>query len=139
MKSLSNVLLSLPLRRYSFLPIAWKRIVGENIAKFAQVIYYKDGVLFVGVPSGTHATELSTYSDEIIEKLSKELDIPISEIRFRVYSFHIRFEKDLNLDDLTEEDKRYINSIVSNIKYPEIRKLVFKIIGYHILRKRKGI
>ncbi|MCX7794988.1 MAG: DUF721 domain-containing protein [bacterium] len=139
MKSLSNVLLSLPLRRYSFLPIVWKRVVGENIAKFAQVIYYKDGILFVGVPSGTHAAELSTYSDEIMEKLSKELDVPINEIKFRTYEFHIRFEKDLNLDDLTEEDKRYINSIVSNIKYPQIRESVFKIIGYHILRKRKGL
>ncbi len=139
MKSLSNVLLSLPLRRYSLLPIVWKRIVGENITKFAQVIYYKDGVLFVGVPSGTHAAELSTHADEIIEKLSEELDTPISEIRFKVYSFNIRFEKDLNLDDLTEEDKRYINSIVSNIRYPEIRESIFRIIGYHILRKRKGI
>lgn len=139
MKSLSSVLLSLPLRRYSFLPIVWKRVVGEDMAKFAQVIYYKDGVLFIGVPSGTHAIELSTYSDEIMSKLSKELDVPISEIKFRVYPFHIRFEKDLNLDDLTEEDKRYINSIVSNIKYPQIRESIFKIIGYHILRKRKGL
>ncbi|MBC7320742.1 DUF721 domain-containing protein [bacterium] len=137
MKSLSSILLSLPLRKYSFLPIVWKRVVGEDMAKFTQVAYYKDGVLFVNVPSGTHSTELSAYSSEIIEKLSKEVDIPINEIKFRVYSFQIRFKNDLSLDDLTEEDKRYINSIVSNVKYPRIRESLFKIIGYHILRKRK--
>jgi len=94
MKSLSSVLLSLPLRKYSFLPIVWKRVVGEDMAKFAHVVYYKDGVLFVSVPSGVHSTELSAYSPEIIEKLSKEVDIPINEIRFRVYPFQIRFEND---------------------------------------------
>jgi predicted nucleic acid-binding Zn ribbon protein len=139
MKRLSSVLLSLPLRRYSFLPIIWKKVVGDDVAKFAHISYYKDGVLYVNVPAGVWATELSAYSSEIIERLKKEADIPVNEIKFRVYSFDIRSEKDLDLDDLTEEDRRYINSIVSNVKYPQIREAIFKIIGYHILRKRKGL
>jgi len=139
MKKLSNVLLSLPLRRYSFLPIVWRMVVGDYIANFAHVVYYKDGVLFVGVPAAVWATELSAHSQEIIEKLNKEIDIPINEIKFNVYSFNIKSEKDLNLDDLTEDDIRYINSIVSNVRYPKIRESIFKIIGYHILRRKKGL
>lgn len=139
MKKLSNVLLSLPLRRYSFLPIVWKRVVGDYIANFAHVAYYKDGVLFVNVPSAVWTTELSAHSQEIIERLNKEIDIPIDEIKFNVYSFDIKSKKELNLEDLTEDDIKYINSIVSNVKYPKIRESMFKIIGYHILRKKKGL
>ncbi|MGC8971309.1 MAG: DUF721 domain-containing protein [bacterium] len=139
MKKLSNILLSLPLRRYSLLPIVWKRVVGDYIANFTHIAYYKDGMLFVNVPSPVWITELSTRSQEIIEQLNKEIDIPINEIKFNVYSFDIKSKKEVNLDDLTEDDIEYINSIVSNVRYPRIRESMFKIIGYHILRKKKGL
>lgn len=139
MKKLFNVLLELPLRRFFILPIAWNKIVGKEVARFAHVTYYKDGVLYIGVPAAVWANELSTHSPKIMEEMSKETGIPIIEIRFRVYPFYIREEKELNLDELTEEDKKYIDSIVANVKYERIRESLFKIIGYHILRTRHGI
>lgn len=139
MKKLSNVLLELPLRRFSILPIVWNKIVGKEVARFAHVTYYKDGILYISVPGPVWANELSIHSPKIIEEMSKQVDIPINEIKFRIYPFYIREEKELNLEELTEEEKRYIESIVSNVKYEKIRDSLFKIIGYHILRKRHGI
>lgn len=139
MKRLSNVLLELPLRRFSILPIVWNKIVGKEIARFAHVTYYKDGVLYISVPATVWANELSTHSSKIIEEMNKEVDIPITELKFRIYPFYIKEEKELNLEELTDEDRKYIESIVSNVKYEKIRESLFKIIGYHILRKRHGI
>lgn len=138
MKKLSSVLLELPLRRFATLPIVWSKIVGKEIARFAHITYYKDGVLYISVPASVWASELSTHAPKIIEEMSKQVDIPINEIRFRVYSFYIREEKELDLEELTEEEKRYIESIVSEVKYERIRESLFKIIGYNILRKRHG-
>jgi len=137
MKRLFDVFLNLPFRNYSLLPIAWHKVVGEYVSRFARVSYYKNGVLYVDVPAPAWSNELSGSKSMIIDALVKETDIPITEIKFRVYSFKIKEKENLDLNELTGEEIDYINSLISDLKYENLKATIFNIIGYHILRKRK--
>jgi hypothetical protein len=137
MKRLFDIFLKLPLRNYSLLPIAWNRVVGDYVSRFARVSYYKNGTLYIDVPAPVWANELSSSKSKIIESLVKETDIPITEIKFRVYPFNIKEKEKLDLQELTNEDIEYINSLISDLKYEKLKNTIFNIIGYHLLRKKR--
>jgi len=137
MKRLFDVFLNLPFRKYSVLPIAWNKVVGDYASRFARVAYYKNGTLYIDVPAPVWANELSDSKSEIIESLVKETDIPITEIKFRVYPFRIKEKEKLDLNELTLKEREYIDSLVSELKYEKLRTAIFNIIGYHLLRKKK--
>lgn len=63
--------------------IAWPRVVGSDLARFAQARSLKNGVLFVDVPDSETAMHLSLQRRRILEAYARELGTrEVREIRF---------------------------------------------------------
>ncbi|MGC9064452.1 MAG: hypothetical protein ACP5JL_07235, partial [bacterium] len=92
---------------------------------------------YVDVPAPAWSNELSVAKLMIVDALVKETGISITDIKFRVYSFNIKEKENLDLKELTDEEIDYINSLLADLKYEELKRPIFNIIGYHLLRKKK--
>lgn len=53
---------------------AWARAVGEAIAREAQPVAERGGIVTVACRSGVWAQELDLMADELVERLNSELD-----------------------------------------------------------------
>lgn len=64
------------------IPQIWSNIVGENVSSVLKVIKVDKGILFVRTESSTWSVELKLRTEQVIEKINKELGNKlISEIK----------------------------------------------------------
>ena len=62
----------------------WKNIVGKNISKNTEVVYYKKGVLTIKTSNPIWRNELSLQKKELIDKVNEtEQKLNLTEIIFR--------------------------------------------------------
>ena len=62
----------------------WKEIVGKNISKNTEVVYYKKGVLTIKTSNPIWRNELSLQKKELIDKVNEaEQKLNITNIIFR--------------------------------------------------------
>lgn len=65
----------------------WLQIVGKMIAAHSQVLYIKNGSLYIGVDNSTWHNELTLMKDQIIGQIRQILpDLSIKEVRFKIRS-----------------------------------------------------
>ena len=73
--------------------LVWDDVVGEWIASAAQPEFIKDGKLFVVTKSSVHASDLTFYKKEIIEKLNRRAGgTVVKEIVFKSGRFPAKTE-----------------------------------------------
>lgn len=77
--------------------IKWRKIVGENLSRYANPIYYKDGVLYIGVVSSLFKRELESMKGEILSKIKTSIeDSPIVDLKFRIADSGVNMPRKIN-------------------------------------------
>ncbi len=113
----------------------WVSIVGQTIAihTFPDTIKGKVLTLIVDTPQWMH--HLSFYKEEIAEKLRP---YNVNGIRFRLGKLPLGIKKQNGEEhvELPEEDLRFLENTVKNIKDEELKEK-FKVLITHGLIKRK--
>jgi rubrerythrin len=110
----------------------WDKIVGEKLAKFTTPLYYKEGVLYVGVVSSLFMRELTLMKDVILEKVQKEVGkSPVHDLKFRVIEKPVKRkvnyvpetkEEDFSEIKLTPSDLEWVENLVKKLKADENAK-----------------
>jgi len=66
-------------------PTKWREIVGDTLSQYATPIYYKEGVLYIGVVSSLFKRELESMKGEILSKIKSSIgESPIVDVKFRI-------------------------------------------------------
>ncbi len=117
--------------------LKWDEVVGEKLAKFTTPLYYREGVLYVGVISSLFMRELNFMKGEILKRITDEVgNSPVSDIRFKVIEkpFHRRknnyvpdsTEMDFSEITLSEKDIKWIENLVKRLNADEKTKKEYR-------------
>ncbi len=106
--------------------LKWDEVVGEKLAQFTTPLYYKEGVLYIGVVSSLFMRELTFMKKVILEKIKGRVgDSPINDIRFKVIEkSRIRHKKEY-IPDSVEMDFSDVTLTVSDLNW--VKNLVNKL------------
>jgi len=114
----------------------WPHIVGDTVAShtFADTIKNKVLTIIVDTPQWMH--HLSFFKEDISQKLKT---YTIGAIRFRIGRLPEKADARGKEEDpkLTEEDLRFVENTIKNVKDEEIKEKFKKLIS-HGLTKGKG-
>ncbi|MEN8262773.1 MAG: DUF721 domain-containing protein [Nitrospirota bacterium] len=115
----------------------WAGIVGQPIAvhTFPDTIKSKILTVIVDTPQWMH--HLGFFKGELLQKLD---GFDISEIRFRIGRLP-ETEKAIQEEmesDLTEDELRYIENTVKNLKDEELKEKFRKLITHGLTKGKKG-
>ncbi len=115
--------------------LKWDKIVGDKLAKFTTPLYYREGILYVGVVSSLFMRELTAIKGMILEKIQKEVgESPIHDLRFRVIENRIKKRKEyisetseVDFSDikLSPSDLKWVEELVNKLKADEKTKEKF--------------
>ena len=142
MKRIGSVLNEFLVKRELYLKIKgnlsvfkWDEIVGQKLADFTSPLFYKDGVLLIGVINPLLERELNYMKNDIIEKINTIVpNSPVKRIRFRIIErLPIRERKQVQEDTLAldgvqleEEDLKWINNVINRLKVDDKLKKKYK-------------
>lgn len=129
--------------------LSWIDIVGMDIAKFCNPLKTKfdpinnQRTLFVEVPAGGFALELRHREDYILDKINAymgykavhQLNIT-QNINMRIRNFSIKQEVQ-PVRELNEDEKKYLEELVAEIKDEKLRENLVKL-GTNVILSRKG-
>jgi predicted nucleic acid-binding Zn ribbon protein len=63
----------------------WDKIVGEKLAQFTTPLYYREGVLYIGVVSSIFMRELTFIKKDILNRIKQYVgESPVNDIKFRI-------------------------------------------------------
>ena len=107
--------------------LKWDEVVGKKLAKFTTPLYYKEGVLYIGVVSSLFMRELTFMKEEILKRIKQFVgDSPVNDIKFRVIGKRLRKAKEKYIPDdveldfngitLSEEDLNWIKSLIDKLQ-----------------------
>lgn len=118
----------------------WDKIVGEELAdySFPQKIDFKreqknNGILHLQVPSGAFALEIAHREKYILEKINAYFGynavsglkiVQNSSISLREKTVD---EKSKKVEALTEDEKKYIESMAEDIKSSKLKEILIKL------------
>ncbi|MEW6714901.1 MAG: DUF721 domain-containing protein [Nitrospirota bacterium] len=113
----------------------WANIAGQTIASHTSPFTIKNSVLTLTVDTPQWMHHLSFVKEEILGKLEK---FNISEVRFRLGKLPAPAQTVTDNCEriLTDDDKRYIENTLRNIKDKELKKS-FRRLLTHALTKGK--
>ncbi len=126
--------------------VYWKEIVGDELIRYTNPSYIKNGILFVDVTNSMWAHHLTFLKQDIINKINKKIKKNIvKDIRFRCGSFSPdnsvsdeETEVDINVDNISinEHEITLIDSYVSEIPDDTIKTLMKEIITTDFKKKK---
>ena len=113
----------------------WINLVGKPIAVHTYPDSVKSGNLSIVVDTPQWIHHLGFYKKEILDKLKP---LGVNSIRFRLGKIPEYMNEDVSPEDseLSEEDLRYIDNTVKNLKDEELKE-TFRTLIRHGLTKRK--
>ena len=113
----------------------WTKLVGKPIAVHTYPDSVKSGSLSIVVDTPQWIHHLGFYKKEILDKLKP---LGVNSIRFRLGKIPEYMNEDVSPEDseLSEEDLRYIDNTVKNLKDEELKE-TFRTLIRHGLTKRK--
>ncbi|MGC8721611.1 MAG: DUF721 domain-containing protein [Caldisericaceae bacterium] len=132
--------------------LKWREVVGDGLAQYTKPIYYKDGVLYIGVTSSLFKNELESMKGEILNKIRNSTEnSPIRDIKFKVSDS--RFPKAQQVQSkaknnfssppikLNEKDVHWIEENVNRLKANDTLRLKYRkmLEAFKELEKKKEI
>ncbi len=112
--------------------LKWDEIVGKKLAEFTAPLYYREGVLYVGVVSPLFMRELTAMKDIILQRIQKEVgESPVHDLKFRVIERAPRKKKkfipqteeaDFSKVKLSASDLNWIKTLVERLNADEKAK-----------------
>ncbi len=127
--------------------VHWKEIVGDELIRYTNPSYIKNGILFIDVTNSMWAHHLTFLKRDIIDKVNRKIKKNVvKDLRFRCGSFNPNnfvsnkeTEIDINKEDIpiTEHEKTLIDSYVSEIPDDTIKTLMREIITTDFKNKKR--
>jgi len=113
----------------------WKNLVGPSIASHTSPLELKSKLLTINVDSPQWMHHLGFYKEEMLDKLKS---YKIEQIRFKLGKVTSQTQKEIpSLErNLSDDDLRYIENTLKNVKDEELRETFRKLI-VHGLSKGK--
>lgn len=114
----------------------WVNLVGDAVAAHTYPDTIKGNVLTLIVDTPQWMHHLSFYKEDITEKLSP---FDVKEIRFRTGRIPEKPEESHNTEgiELSDEDSRYIDNTLKNIKDEELKEKFRKLIMHGLTIRKK--
>jgi hypothetical protein len=114
----------------------WDKIVGEKLAQFTTPLYYREGVLYIGVVSSIFMRELTFIKKDILNRIKQYVgESPVNDIKFRIIEKPEKKKKqyvpgDAEIDfseiNLTEDDYKWINNLINRLNADDKTKKEYK-------------
>ncbi len=100
--------------------LKWDELVGEKLARFTTPLYYKEGVLYIGVVSSIFMRELTFMKEMILKKIKENVgEAPINDIKFRVIEKNRIRHRKKYIPDSVEMDFSNITLSPSDLNWIE--------------------
>ncbi|AWB09394.1 Protein of unknown function (DUF721) [Thermodesulfobium acidiphilum] len=114
----------------------WHEIVGLKLSKISKPIKLSQKTLTISTTHPTISREISLYSDTIIDRIKKKLDIDIKNLKFKTLSFETnKQDKIKKINNLFNIEINYPNCFIE-IKDENIRKKIMNI--YKIIKTKEN-
>jgi hypothetical protein len=114
----------------------WRNLVGETISAHTFPDTMKGGVLILVVDTPQWMHHLSFFKAEIIERLKP---YAVNDIRLRIGRLPEQIKEDPSTGQagLSEDDERYIDNTLKNIKDEDLREKFRTLIVHGLTRGKK--
>ena len=115
----------------------WQKLVGQTLAAHTSPDIIKGKTIFINVDTPQWMHHLSFYKQEILEKLK---NYGIENIRLKLGRLDESFvdeTKTANAYQLTEEDSRYIEDTIKNLKDDELKEKFRTLFSDALRNKRR--
>ncbi len=128
--------------------VHWKEIVGDELIKYTNPSYIKNGILFIDVKNSMWAHHLTFLKRDIIDKINRKIKKnAVKDLRFRCGNLSPNNclsdgdteEVNINQENIsiTEHEKTLIDSYVSEIPDDTIKTLMREIITTDFKNKKR--
>ena len=107
----------------------WQKLVGQTLAAHTSPDIIKGKTIFINVDTPQWMHHLSFYKQEMLEKLK---NYGIENIRLklgRLDEYSVNEFKTANVYHLTEEDAKYIEDTIQNLKNDELKEKFRKLLS----------
>jgi len=113
----------------------WEEIVGLKLSQISRPIGLNNRTLIISTSHPTISRELSLYSNIIIDRIKKKLDINVEKLKFRTSDYKV--DKKSNTEDKDKETHLKIDypNYILEIENKDIREKILNI--YKTLKIRK--
>ena len=107
----------------------WQKLVGQTLAAHTSPDIIKGKTIFINVDTPQWMHHLSFYKQEMLEKLK---NYGIENVRLklgRLDEYSVNEFKTANVYHLTEEDAKYIEDTIQNLKNDELKEKFRKLLS----------
>ncbi|WP_448589590.1 DciA family protein [Thermodesulfobium sp.] len=113
----------------------WEEIVGLKLSQISRPIGLNNRTLIISTNHPTISRELSLYSNIIIDRIKKKLDINVEKLKFKTSDYKV--DKKSNTEDKDKETHLKIDypNYILEIENKDIREKILNI--YKTLKIRK--